>query len=217
LNRGYIKLFRAMWDNPFWNDQPFSRGQAWVDLLLLANHKDSFFVKRGIRVEVKRGQVGHSIRTLAKRWGWSQGRTKRFINVLQNSEQIEAQNNQVTTLITIVNYKKYQGGGAQNGALNGAQMDAQTDPKQEEKNKTYNIAICKQAFEDTVTDTAFIEELKKDYSSKNVDVEIKSMREYLIENHYKRKGKLYRNFKSFMRNWMGNAKADFGKNGNFDW
>ena len=36
---GYIKLHRSLMDNPLWTEKPFSRGQAWVDLLMLANRK----------------------------------------------------------------------------------------------------------------------------------------------------------------------------------
>ena len=40
---GWIKLHRSISDNDLWTSEPFSRGQAFVDLILLASHKDSFF------------------------------------------------------------------------------------------------------------------------------------------------------------------------------
>jgi len=59
-NQGWIKLHRKLTDNPLWLKEPFTAGQAWVDLILLANHKSGVIWKRGIMISVKRGQVGHS-------------------------------------------------------------------------------------------------------------------------------------------------------------
>ena len=35
---GWISIHRKIQDNLIWNDKPFNRGAAWIDLLLLANH-----------------------------------------------------------------------------------------------------------------------------------------------------------------------------------
>jgi hypothetical protein len=82
--------------------------QAWIDLLLLANHKEGFFYVRGNKVVVGRGQVGTSSRTLASRWQWSRGKVERFLKDLENDNQIEPQKNNVITLISICNYDDYQ-------------------------------------------------------------------------------------------------------------
>ncbi len=62
---GWLKLWRKLGDSELWLAEPFTRGQAWVDLLMLANHTDGYLRKRGIRVEVRRGQVGWSEGKLA--------------------------------------------------------------------------------------------------------------------------------------------------------
>lgn len=51
---GWIKLHRKLSDNPLWTCEPFTKGQAWVDLILLANHEYNYFYKRGIKIEVQR-------------------------------------------------------------------------------------------------------------------------------------------------------------------
>jgi hypothetical protein len=61
-NTGWIKLHRIIMDHPDWLAEPFTRAQAWVDLLLLANHKVGHIRKRGILIEVQRGS-GHGIRS----------------------------------------------------------------------------------------------------------------------------------------------------------
>lgn len=106
---GWIKLHRKIQESSRYFSQPFCRNMAWVDLLMMANHDDNFFYAHGVRIDVKRGQCGLSIVSLSKRWRWSQGKVKRFLNELANDEQIEQQNSNVTTLITIINYDQYQG------------------------------------------------------------------------------------------------------------
>jgi hypothetical protein len=106
---GWIKLHRQLCNHELWLSEPFTRGQAWVDLLLLANHKDGFIRVRGQRIEVKRGQVGWSQKRLAERWKWSRKKVSNFLNELEKMEhQIEQQKNRVTSIITIVNFDKYQ-------------------------------------------------------------------------------------------------------------
>ena len=80
-------------------------------MLLLANHKDAFFYKRGVKVDVKIGQVGYDIESLSKRWQWSRGKVERFIKQLENEQQVVRQKSNVTTLISIVKYKEYQSDG----------------------------------------------------------------------------------------------------------
>lgn len=40
-NNGYILLHRDIMDNWVWQDEVFTKGQAWVDLLMLVNHNDN--------------------------------------------------------------------------------------------------------------------------------------------------------------------------------
>jgi hypothetical protein len=105
---GWIKLHRKLCENEIWLKEEFSRGQAWVDLLLLASHKDTHFWKRGVLVEQKRGQVGVSVAGLALRWKWSRNKVKKFLNDLEKVQQIEQQNNNVTSMITLIKYDQYQ-------------------------------------------------------------------------------------------------------------
>jgi hypothetical protein len=128
MAEGWIKLNRGLLDNELWISEPFSRGQAWVDLLLLANHKESYFIKRGNKIIVKRGQVGRSMKTLSSRWYWSIGKVNRFLKLLENENQITVEKNNVTTVLTVVKYDSYQ------------QTESQTETKRKpnrNQTKTY--------------------------------------------------------------------------------
>jgi len=108
MAEGWIKLHRKLLDNPLWTCEPFTRGQAWVDLILLANHEYGFFYKRGIKIEIQRGQVGVSEVGLSDRWKWSRTKVRKFINDLKKEQQIDHQQNNVTQIVTILKYEEYQ-------------------------------------------------------------------------------------------------------------
>lgn len=105
---GWIKLHRMIQNNDLWMCEPFTRGQAWVDLLLIANHKESFFYKRGNKVIVKRGQVGRSEVELSDRWKWSRTKVRKFLKDLEKEQQIEIHKSRITQVLTIINYDLYQ-------------------------------------------------------------------------------------------------------------
>ena len=108
MQGGWIKIYRKLMDNPLWLSHEFTPGQAWADLLMMANHAPGFIIVRGIKVTVKRGQVGWSVASMGARWKWGRGKVKRFLNMLESEQQIEQQINNVTTLITITNYCPHQ-------------------------------------------------------------------------------------------------------------
>lgn len=107
-NSGWISLHRKIMDDPLYLSEKFTKVHAWIDLLLLANFKDSEIIIRGIRIPLKRGQLAYSEVSLAKRWKWARSTAKRYLFELETRHQIEQQKNNVTTLITILNFDKYQ-------------------------------------------------------------------------------------------------------------
>ena len=135
VHRGFIKLFRRLCAHPLWLGEKFTRGQAWVDLLLLANHKDGFIRVRGVKFTVKRGQCGWSAVKLAERWRWSRGKVIRFLNELETVQQIEQQKNNVTSLISILNYDQHQSDSAASESINGQQTGSKRYTNKNEKNE----------------------------------------------------------------------------------
>ena len=135
MSEGWIKLHRQIQEHDFWKKEIFSRGQAWIDLLLLANHKNGYIRVRGIRIEVGRGKIGWSIISLAHRWHWSRGKAKRFLDELETDQQIVQQGNTVSSLIIVVNYNKYQFDSTADGTADGQQTVQQTDTNKNNKNE----------------------------------------------------------------------------------
>ena len=130
MYQGYVKLWRKLQDNDLWKQEKFTRGQAWVDLLLLAKWRSGFFWVRDVKVDYKRGQVTEGILNLSLRWKWSRGKTQNFINILEKEQQIEQQKIGIITLITISKYELYQQNGQQNEQYTEQYTEQQNDNRQ---------------------------------------------------------------------------------------
>jgi flagellar biosynthesis GTPase FlhF len=108
MSNGWIKLHRKVLNNRFWNSEPFSRGQAWVDLLLLANHEPGIIYVRDHKIMIDRGVVGWSENRLAERWSWSRTKVRKFLKDLETEQQIRQEKNKSYSTIRIENYDIYQ-------------------------------------------------------------------------------------------------------------
>ena len=105
---GFISVHRKIFDNWVWDDKPFSRGQAWLDILLLANHKDNKFPLGKEIVYVERGSFITSELKLMERWGWGKTKTRTFLKLLEDDNMIIKKSNNKQTTITVCNYNVYQ-------------------------------------------------------------------------------------------------------------
>lgn len=125
-------MWRKISENDLWLSEKFTRGQAWVDLIMLANHKPGILRKRGIRVDIERGQLGWSEVRLAERWKWSRGKVRRFLSELASGKEpfIVQQKSKITTLITIINYSTYQSDDTTSSTTDSTTNGHQTDIKQ---------------------------------------------------------------------------------------
>jgi DNA replication protein DnaD len=127
-------------DSPRWLEEKFTRGQAWVDLLMLTNHTDGQIRKRGVPVEVHRGEIGWSEEALAERWKWSRGKVRRFLAELSSKtvQQIEQQKTNVTSLIKVTNWDLYQSNGTPDNTASDTANGHQTDTKRYRKKNDKN-------------------------------------------------------------------------------
>lgn len=107
----YFKIFRSLLDSGLWLQEPFTKGQAWVDLIGKANYAD---IKKysGDDVTVfRRGQVVTSVAALATRWKWSRHKVSDFLTSLEADQMIAQKRTSFGTVITVENYGLYQNQG----------------------------------------------------------------------------------------------------------
>lgn len=120
LNDGWISVYRKIEENPIWTSkEPFDKRSAWIDLLLMANHKDKKIQVGNKILTIKSGQKFTSIRILAEKWNWSNGKVLRYLKMLEDDGMIQKSGTDNGTLITIVKYGFYQGSQNANKNTNG--------------------------------------------------------------------------------------------------
>ena len=89
MTEGYVHIWRSIQGNPLWKEKPFSRGQAWVDLIMMAKYSDGdIHLSKGFIIEAKRGDVLYSLDFLSKRWGWGKPKVVRFKTYLVNQDMV---------------------------------------------------------------------------------------------------------------------------------
>lgn len=103
-NQGWIKLYRSITETDIWFSEPFSPALAFIDLLLRANHRNSWWKGR----QVLRGQLWTSKTMLGQRWRVGFYKVDRYLNMLIAEEMITVEYHTMGLLITINNYNKYQ-------------------------------------------------------------------------------------------------------------
>ena len=105
---GWIRVQRSLVEHWLWQDEPYSFGQAWIDLLLTASWKDHKSYFDG-KLEIKKaGTVYTSKRYLADRWKWNRHKLDKFLSALELDNMVEIKCTKKCTTINIVNYTLYQ-------------------------------------------------------------------------------------------------------------
>ncbi len=107
-HKGWISVHRSLLDHHFWGCEKFTKGQAWVDLMLNANHKENKVMIKGRLIVVQRGEQIRSQVTLAETWKWNPRTVKKFLELLISDSMITVKSTELTTHITICNYNEYQ-------------------------------------------------------------------------------------------------------------
>lgn len=112
MQKGWICIHRKIRECFIWNEEPYDKAHAWIDLLLRANHEDKKMMMNGQVKIISRGQFHTSIAILAEQWKWSRNKVYRFLDVLKSENMISVESNKGGTsngtTITIVNYGIYQ-------------------------------------------------------------------------------------------------------------
>lgn len=108
MDNSFFKVYRSLLDDPLWLSEPFTYGQAWVDLIGLANFADKDKFYRGQYQRVKRGQVVTSQQALAERWSWGRRKVSTFLRNLESAKMCTVTVTPYGTTITIEKYAFYQ-------------------------------------------------------------------------------------------------------------
>ena len=106
---GWIRIYRQIQEHWLWqSNEPFDKRSAWIDLLLLVNHRKEKINFDNTIIEIDRGQRIISLAKLAERWKWSRHKVSDFLNRLEQEHMLVQVRDNKKTLISIENYDKYQ-------------------------------------------------------------------------------------------------------------
>lgn len=184
---GWIKLHRRIQHNWLWDEKPFSKLQAWIDLIMLANRKEKARVHNEELVIVKRGDHLTTLRTLGERWGWSKNKVRHFLKMLESDTMIHTDSARGYTHLTICNYGRYQDKRDNEGTAEGHGRDSQGTaeglPIEGKEVKEGGEESARAREESPFPDAKTLQDLKNKYSTIDVG---RSLRKYL--DHRKSKG-----------------------------
>ncbi|HDA0552780.1 TPA: DnaD domain-containing protein [Staphylococcus aureus] len=106
---GWISIDRSIQNHWLFKEKrTFSKFEAWIYLLMEANHSKAKVPIGNQIVTVERGQRLTSILTLSDLFNWSRFKVKTFLDLLESDGMLEVKITSKYTLITIVNYDFYQ-------------------------------------------------------------------------------------------------------------
>ena len=221
MKSGYIKLHRKLFDSKMWLEEPFTIGQAWVDLIAMANYADKDNFYRGTAQRIKRGQIMTSKEHLAKRWKWSEGKVRRFFRSLESMEMVRTDSTIRGTLITIENYAVYQDvrrigkridDGTDGGINDGQTADRRTAKEESKERKESKGGTRKRVSTPTVDDVSLF------VSEEGLNVDPDRFWNYYEGLGWKINGRPIENWQAVCRRWDGTE--DYGKkksSGDTDW
>lgn len=214
---GWIKLHRKIQDHWIYQEKrKFSRYEAWIDMLMMANHKGNKFLHGNELVEVEKGQFITSEVKLMERWDWGKNKLRLYFDLLEKDGMIIKKSDRKRTTITICNYGLYHDFETEDGPQadqsrtdNGLITDTNKNVKNEKNEKKKDIQ-SKIQFDEFVKLTQ--SEYDKLVSSHG---EEKTQRMIEILNNYKgSSGKKYKSDYLAILNWVVERVEEEFKKGN---
>jgi len=231
MNEGYIKLYRNLLDNPIVSKPDYLA--VWIYLLLSASYRETSFILNNKIQTLKAGQLITGRKKISKATGVNELKVYRILNCFENEHQIEQQKNNRFTLITILNWDKFQGNGTTNEhqieqqmnnkcTTNEQQMNTIQEYKEYKEINNNNINIYAPTYKNKSGAKSKInfnfstnsweniteEDIKlwrEAYPACDIDITLSQIKDWLIRNPKKKKS----NYGRFITNWLA-RKQDKG-------
>lgn len=127
---GWIKIYRKIQSKGYYKKSEYIH--LWIHLLLKANHKEVEFMWNGEVIIIKGGQLLTGRKALSDETGIPESTIERILKLLENEQQIEQEKTTKFRIITIINWKEYQG--EQQTDNRWTTNGQQTDTNKNEKN-----------------------------------------------------------------------------------
>lgn len=186
---GWVKVYRSFINHWLWDDEPYTKSQAFLWMLLKANHKPNKFPFGNEIIECKRGEFITSQLKLSEKFKWNREQIRAFLNHLQTDQMIHQQTTNKYTKITICNYDTYQAHAPTDSPTNHQQFHQQADTNKNVKEiKEEEVALRFKKFMEWFNETtkrkfresdslkkSFGARLRTGYTPEQIAVALKNM------------------------------------------
>lgn len=108
--KGVYAIARSIWDDEWFNDEPYTEREAWMWLLGNAAWKEvSRRGNTGKVITLARAEFSVAIRYLQKKWGWeNKDRVHRFLKRLEKRDAIRDTSRDGSQVYIILKYNEFQ-------------------------------------------------------------------------------------------------------------
>lgn len=130
---GWIKLHRGLFDHWIASDPDFL--SVWVRMLTEANFEDKRQLFNGALLDIKRGQIIFGLDAWSSKTGVGISKLRRLLFLLESDAMINRQKTNKFSLISIVNYEKYQCDDRQDASNKQADDRPPATPKEPKKKR----------------------------------------------------------------------------------
>ncbi len=206
-NRNWLKLHRKILSSScFLYDNPAVL-KVWIYCLVTANFKESTILRGGTEIVLSPGQFLYSRTGWSKSLGLSEGLARHCIDLLVKWDQLttKVSHSGLPTIYQIKNWKDYQ---SEEELTTNVTTNLQ--PKYNQSTTTSKNDKNDKKLNTIVFSTAQILEFKKQFPNTDVDMELEKAKDYL-----KAKGKTYKDYSAFFRNWLRSPYQSNGPNQNY--
>lgn len=206
MAQGWISIHRQLQGHWVWDDKPYSRGQAWIDMLLMANHEDKTFMFGNELINVQAGSFITSIAKLCTRWGWSNTKVVKFLELLESDEMLTRKSDAKKTVITIVKYGFYQESNDEKTMKKRCRNDAETmlkhtnnNDNNDNKYKKKDTNVSKEKAQRFIPPTR--QEVTTYCVEKGYSIDVERFIDYYTANGWMVGKNKMKDWKACVRNW----------------
>ena len=104
----FKRIPTKLFNDPIWDNQNFTKKEAYLDLFSLAYDADEGKPQRidirGYLVTIYPGEVAHGYRSLSQRWGWSTKKVGNFIRALEHYGYVTIKQKKPITVMKLRDY-----------------------------------------------------------------------------------------------------------------
>lgn len=139
MSKGWISLHRQFQDHWLWTEpRKYSKGEAWLDILMSAAHKEHKAVINDNLITCERGEWIASIRFLQKRWQWSNSKIVKFLLVLEKDDMLTLEKKTGVTVLKVSKYNSYQDPDEIKKTAKRQERDGKATPRRQQSDKDNN-------------------------------------------------------------------------------